>query len=65
MVEGQRWIGECTVDLKPGDGLDLGFNYNSDAWPNESQPDNTHESLTVVSKLLKEGIEINKRKGLM
>lgn len=64
-LEEQRWIGECPADQKPGDVLDLGFNYNSDVWPNESRPDNIYESLKVVEKLLKEGIEINKRLGPM
>jgi len=64
-IEEQRWIGECPADQKPGDVLDLGFNYNSDVWPNESRPDNIYESLKVVEKLLKEGIEINKRLGPM
>jgi hypothetical protein len=64
-VEQQRWIGECPADLKPGDMLNLGFTYNSDAWPKENHSDNIHESLKRVEKLLKEGIEINKRLGPM
>ena len=64
-VEEQRWIGECPADLKPGDGLNLGFNYNSDIWPTEERRDNIYESSKVVEKLLKDGIEINKRLGPM
>ncbi|TKT75858.1 DUF3617 family protein [Aquamicrobium sp. LC103] len=65
LVEEQRWIGECPADQKPGDGLDVGFHYNSDKWPNEAKPINIYESLTVVDKMLKEAIEINKRLGPM
>ena len=65
LVEQQRWIGECPTSMKPGDLVDLGFNYNSDAWPNENHPDNVHEALQRVEKMLKEGIEINKRLGPM
>ena len=64
-VEEQRWIGECTADLKPGDGLDLGYSYNSDEWPSEAKPINIHESLKAVENLLKDGTEINKRLGPM
>jgi hypothetical protein len=65
LVEEQRWIGECPAGQKPGDGIDVGFNYNSDAWPNESQAINIYESLKVAKKMLKEGVEINKRLGPM
>ena len=65
LVERQSWIGECPADMKPGDMLDLGFNYNSDVWPSENRPGNIYESLKVVEKMLKEGIEINERLGPM
>jgi hypothetical protein len=64
-VERQRWIGECPAGQKPGDGLDLGFNYNSEAWPAESRPINIQESSKVVEKMLKEAFEINERLGPM
>ncbi|PWJ82250.1 hypothetical protein C7441_10916 [Pseudaminobacter salicylatoxidans] len=63
LVEEQRWIGECPAGQTPGDGIDVGFTYNSDAWPDEAQPVNIYESLAVSDKLLKEGVEINKRLG--
>ncbi|WP_170990133.1 DUF3617 family protein [Aquamicrobium sp. LC103] len=66
MVEEQRWIGDCPANLKPGDIVDLGFNCNSDLWPNENRPaDNIHEALNRVEKLRQEGIEINERLGAM
>lgn len=61
LVEEQRWIGEHPAGQKPGDGLDVGFNCNSDAWPNESRPINIYESLEVVEKMPKEEVEISKR----
>lgn len=65
LVEEQRWISECPAGQTPGDGIDVGFNYNSGTWPNEAKPINIYESLTVANKMLKEGIEINKRLGPM
>ncbi|WP_188410651.1 DUF3617 domain-containing protein [Agaricicola taiwanensis] len=66
MVEEQRWIGECPANLKPGDFLDLGFNYNSDEWPNENRrAGNIRETRKQLEKSLKEGVEMNKRLGPM
>jgi len=65
LAERQRRIGDCPVDMKPGDSLDLGFTYNSEDWPNKANRGNIHESLMVVARLLNEGIEINQRLGPM
>jgi hypothetical protein len=65
MVDEQRWIGECPVEMEPGDLVDLGFHYNSDSWPDQPRADNIYESRKVVEKMLNEAIEINKRLGPM
>ena len=65
VVDEQRWIGECPAEMEPGDLVDLGFNYNSDSWPDQPRADNIYESMKVVEKMLNEAIEINKRLGPM
>ncbi len=65
LVEKQRWVGECPAGMAPGDYIDEGFHYNSDAEPNEGRKENIYESSRVVDKLLNEGKEINKRLGPM
>ncbi|TWG92108.1 uncharacterized protein DUF3617 [Mesorhizobium sp. J18] len=62
----QRWVSECPADLNPGGIVDLGFTYNSDAWPNENiPPDTIQDALKRLEKSMQEGIEINKRLGPM
>jgi len=65
LVETQRWVGDCPTGQEPGDYIDEGFRYNSEAEPNEGRQDNIYESTRIVDKLLKEGKEINKRLGPM
>ncbi|MDX3895837.1 MAG: hypothetical protein QHC66_14055 [Pusillimonas sp.] len=65
LVEKQRWVGDCPAGQKPGDYIDEGFKYNSEAEPNEGRRDNIYESTRIVDKMLKEGKEINKRLGPM
>ena len=65
LVENQKWVGECPAGMQPGDYIDEGFHYNSDADPDEGRKDNIYESSRVVGKMLNEGKEINKRLGAM
>lgn len=64
-TERQRWVGQCPAGMKPGDSLDLGFTYNSDAWPNQANADNIYASVERLEKALDEGKMMNERLGPM
>ena len=65
MTDTQKRLGECPADMQPGDYIDFGFSYGRQKMQDKPRRDTIYNSIKIVTKLLNEGLEINKRLGPM